>query len=224
MVPLKEKFEDLFGVCTEEKRSVVEMARRGWRINFRRWLDERAQSQLRHLRDMLSTCALSNERDVVKSTWEKSGKFSVKSMYKHLFSWDINKPDKKLWEAKLPMKIKIFMWLMHENAILTKDNLSRRNWHGDKRCFSCNTFESIEHLFFECYMARYIWSLVAYVMGANCRPCSFEQFWIWVDRYISSNKRIHFVGLSAICWAIWKTRNAIHFEKNKLNLLLRLSV
>jgi hypothetical protein len=53
-------------------------------------------------------------------------------------------------------------------------------------------------------------------MGANCRPCSFEQFWIWVDRYMNSNKRIHFVGLSAICWEIWKIRNAIHFEKKQV--------
>jgi hypothetical protein len=53
-------------------------------------------------------------------------------------------------------------------------------------------------------------------MRANCRPCSFDQFWIWVDRYISSNKRIHFVGLSAICWAIWKIRNVIHFEKKQV--------
>jgi hypothetical protein len=81
--------------------------------------------------------------------------------------------------------------------------------------FFCNTSESIEHLFFDCYMARYIWSLIAHAMGANCRPCSFEQFWIWVDRYISSNKRIH-LGLSAICWAIWKIRNAIHFEKKQV--------
>jgi hypothetical protein len=47
-------------------------------------------------------------------------------MYKHLFCWETNNPNKKLWEAKIPMKVKIFMWLIHENAILTEDNLSRR--------------------------------------------------------------------------------------------------
>jgi hypothetical protein len=65
-------------------------------------------------------------------------------------------------------------------------------------------------------MARYIWSLIAYIMGANCRPSSFDQFWICVDRYLSNNKKIHFVGLSTICWAVWKTRNAIHFEKKSI--------
>jgi hypothetical protein len=105
-------------------------------MNFRRWLNESQQNQLRQLRDMLPACALSNEKDLVKWTWEKSGTFSVKSMYKHLFSLDINNPNKKPWEAKIPMKVKIFMWLICANAILTKDNLSRKNWQGDKRCFS----------------------------------------------------------------------------------------
>jgi hypothetical protein len=116
------------------------------------------------------------------------------------------------------------MWLVDANAILTKDNLSRKNWQGDKRCFFCNIFESIEHLFFDCYMSRYIWSLVSHIVGAVCRPSSFDQFWIWADKYIHNYKKIHMVGLSAICWAIWKSRNAIHFEKKQSDLLLRLFV
>jgi hypothetical protein len=37
-----------------------------------------------------------------------------------------------------------------------------------------------------------------------------------VDRYLHNYKKIHFVGLSAICWAVWKIRNATHFEKNSV--------
>jgi hypothetical protein len=196
--------------------SVEEMAQRGWRLTFRRWLNESQQTQLRQLRDMLSACALSNEKDRVKWIWEKSGAFSVKSMYNHLFSLERNNPKKALWKAKVPMKIKIFMWLVDAKAILTKDNLSRKNWQGDKRCFFCNTFESIEHLFFDCYMSRYVWSLVAHITGAVCRPSSFDQFWVWVDRYMHNYKKVHMVGLSAICWAVWKSRNAIHFEKKAI--------
>jgi hypothetical protein len=94
------------------------------------------------------------------------------------------------------------MWLVDANAILTKDNLSRKNWQGDKRCFFCNIFESIEHLFFDCHMSRYIWSLVAHIVGAVCRPSSFDQFWVWADKYIHNYKKIHilvsqrFAGLS----------------------------
>jgi hypothetical protein len=126
---------------------------------------------------MLAICALSTKKDLVKWMWEESDTFSVKSMYNHLFSLEVNNPKKKLWEAKIPMKIKIFVWLIDANAILTKDNLSRKNWQGDKRCFFCNIFESVVHLFFDCYMARYIWTLIAYIVGVDCRPSSFDQFW-----------------------------------------------
>jgi hypothetical protein len=56
MVPLRDKFRELFDICTEQKRSVVEMAERGWRMNFRRWLDERAQNRLRQLIYVIFLC------------------------------------------------------------------------------------------------------------------------------------------------------------------------
>jgi hypothetical protein len=215
-IALKDKFKDLFEICLEQDVSVAYMAERGWRLQFRRWLDERAQNQLRHLRDLLLVCPLSNEKDIAKWSWEKSGAFSVKSMYNHLFSGDPDDPNTKLWKAKIPLKIKIFLWLIQQNAILTKDNLSKRNWTGDLRCYFCNENENIEHLFFSCSVARYIWSLISYTVKATCRPASFSQFWEWVLRYMPANNKIHVAGLTAVCWAIWKTRNAVCFEEKSV--------
>ncbi|WVZ54247.1 hypothetical protein U9M48_005072 [Paspalum notatum var. saurae] len=39
-----------------------------------------------------------------------------------------------IWRTKLPLKIKIFIWYLKKGVLLTKDNLSRRNWHGGKSC------------------------------------------------------------------------------------------
>jgi hypothetical protein len=36
-----------------------------------------------------------------------------------------------IWRAKIPYKIKIFVWLIENNAILSKDNMIRRGWVGD---------------------------------------------------------------------------------------------
>lgn len=126
VIPLKEKFRDLHEISTEQNKSVVEIAERGWRMNFRRWLDERAQNQWRQLRDMLAACALSNQEDVAKWSWEKIGKFSVRSMYDHLCSSEINNPNKKIWKAKIPLKVQMFMWLIQQEEILTKDNLAKK--------------------------------------------------------------------------------------------------
>jgi hypothetical protein len=72
------------------------MARRGWRLTFRRWLDENAQNQLRQLRDILTSCALGSERDKPVWIWEKNKKFSVKTMYAHLCRADVENPNKRI--------------------------------------------------------------------------------------------------------------------------------
>jgi hypothetical protein len=105
------------------------------------------------------------------------------------------------------------MWLIENDAILTRDNLARRGWQGDKRCNFCLENESINHLFFDCAMARYVWSLVAYVVGADCRPCSLDQFWVWAKQFLPRGGKFWYEGLSAICWALWRMRNKIHFEQ-----------
>jgi len=73
------------------------------------------------------------------------------------------------------------MWLISHNVILTKDNLLKRKWQGDPKCQFCPENETITHMFFECSMAKFVWSLVAMVVGSSCRPCSFDQFWEWVQ-------------------------------------------
>jgi hypothetical protein len=56
------------------------MAGKRWRFTFRRWLDESAQNQLRQMRDILTTCALGQQKDKPIWIWEAKRKFSVKSM------------------------------------------------------------------------------------------------------------------------------------------------
>jgi hypothetical protein len=97
-------------------------------------------------------------------------------MYDHLCGADIESPNKKIWKAKIPLKIKIFMWLLQQNAILAKDNILKGKWQGYKRCRFCNPYECVTHLFFDCSLARYVWSLVAMVVGADCRPSNLDQF------------------------------------------------
>jgi hypothetical protein len=213
---LQDKFPELFEICNENSLSVAGMAQRGWRLSFRRWLDERKQNQLRRLLDMINSFAIGREDDRPKWNWEKSGSFSVKSTYKHLFSDESNEPNKRIWRAKIPLKIKLFMWLVFQNAILTKDNLLRRGWSGDEKCMFCSCDESITHLFFECSMAKYVWSMVAMVVGADCRPTTFEQFWVWVKKIMPMAGKYHMVGLAGICWALWRTRNNVCIEDKKV--------
>jgi len=55
----------------------------------------------------------------------------MNSMYKFLVSNGI-KVTQEIWQMKIPLKTKIFMWFLKKGVILTKDNLTRRNWNGSK--------------------------------------------------------------------------------------------
>lgn len=68
------------------------------------------------------------------------------------------------------------MWLVHENTILTKDNLLKRNWQGDKRCCFCNMDESVEHLFFDCSAARCAWNLIAILLALHLDQLLLHSF------------------------------------------------
>jgi hypothetical protein len=62
-----------------------------------------------------------------------SRKFTVKDRYLQLRS-EGNFPYKLFWKIKIPLKVKIFLWLMLKNSILTKDNLLKRGWTGNAQC------------------------------------------------------------------------------------------
>jgi hypothetical protein len=46
------------------------------------------------------------------------------------------------------------MWLVEQNAILTKDNLLKKKWQGTPDCYMCGEPKSVDHLFFSCLDAK----------------------------------------------------------------------
>ena len=98
---------------------------------------------------------LSEEKDVIIWKLERNHLFfSFKSLYNALTSNDNGQCFKIIWKAKIPHKVKIFMWLLANGVILTKDNLLRRKWKGDPECYFCEENETITYLFFSSPNAR----------------------------------------------------------------------
>lgn len=59
--------------------------------------------------------------DHVCWSFEKSGICTVSSMYEHLCT-NISGPNlMQVWEGKMPLKTKIFVWLLFQNAVFTKE-------------------------------------------------------------------------------------------------------
>jgi hypothetical protein len=119
-------------------------------LEFRRVLSEPRWTAWLHLVQRLMFVNLNAEEDNFVWKLTTSGVFSVKSMCTVFMNGHMVYLKKYIWELKVRLKIKIFMWFLHKKVILTKDNVSKRNWNGCKKCVFCDHEELINYLFFEC--------------------------------------------------------------------------
>jgi hypothetical protein len=108
---------------------VFEVKEKGWVIQFKIRLQGIIRAQWYELATKLNRVILGDEADV-HWKWNVSKIFSVKSVYEHLSKDDSGLNHKRISKAKNPAKIKTFMWFVEQVAILTKDNMVKRNWHG----------------------------------------------------------------------------------------------
>jgi hypothetical protein len=134
-------------------------------------------------------------------------------MNDHMTRDESGLPYKHIWKAKIPPKIKVFLWLIENEAMLTKDNMIKRNWQGDPTYCFCAQPEAIEHLFFGCAVMKVVWGVVAGCFGSNSIPSIFAQYWSWIRIALPGGEEVFTTGLAAICSACWKARNKACFEK-----------
>ena len=215
--PLCSMHPVLFEMCTEKDISVHNFLLRHGHIDFHRWLSPILFEQWLGVVDRVYSFPFTNESDRIIWKWnKKSGLFTTKSTYDWLTSGDAGMHFRHIWKAKIPYKIKIFVWLLEQNAILTKDNMIKRNWVGDPTCFFCSLPETRDHLFFECVVAKVVWGVIGRCFGADNTPRGLTQYKDWIRRWMPSGGTFHTFGLAAVCWAIWKCRNMACFDKKMI--------
>jgi hypothetical protein len=127
-------------------------------VSFRRaedklskWLNLVAEVAGHELRD---------QNDIFIWKLNRCNEFTVKSMYIEIMH-DEGVPSLcASWKIRVSLKNKVFMWYLKKEVNLTKDNYARRRWRGSTKCkcYSCNSNVTIQHLFFEYHMTRFIWN------------------------------------------------------------------
>lgn len=143
-------------MCIQPNISVYEAKLSPRRITFTRWLVDKWKEDWDEILENLVSTHLNEEPDVAVWRLEKSGKFSVKSVYNALSASEAGSYHKLIWKGRVPARIKIFLWLVINDAILTRDNLMKRRWKGEPTCCFCDLNESVSHLLFECSVAKSI--------------------------------------------------------------------
>ncbi|WVZ74625.1 hypothetical protein U9M48_022786 [Paspalum notatum var. saurae] len=189
-------------------------------VSFRRGLHGERLLAWYDLVERVMGLELREGRDVFRWGLNKTGFFSVKSMYSFLINNGL-KVSQEIWRTKIPLKIKIFMWYIKRGVLLTKDNLARRNWNGSQSCCFCHYNESIQHLFFDCRLAKVIWRIVFMTLGLTPPLNTAHLFNQWSCQGGSKYKPFLLAGAAALIWTIWLYRNECVFDRKQPKSLLQ---
>lgn len=104
------------------------------------------------------------------------------------------------------------MWFVHKGVVLTKDNLVKRRWVGSSGCCFCDQDETIKHLFLDCPLAKLLWRTLHIAFNVNPPMSINTLFGTWRNR-VDANIAKHIrIGICALLWAIWNTRNDLIFN------------
>ena len=197
--PLCSLYPVLFDMCLDKHISVHQFLVLHGQISFNRWLNPLLFEQWMSVVGIVYQHHFEDTKDIPVWKWTKGKIFSTNSVYEFLTKDDSGLHYKHIWKAKIPYKIKIFMWLVENNAILTKDNLIRRHWIGDLTCCFCAENENIDHLFFLCPIAKITWGVVGMCFGANSVPRNMHQYKLWIANWLPGGNTVYTSGCAAIC-------------------------
>jgi hypothetical protein len=74
-----------------------------------------------------------------------------------------------------------------------------------KNCLFCGKNESINHLFFKCPVARYVWGIASCATGFSYQFTDIDDcFVVWLKVFPKKKRRLISVGVAAVFWAHWK--------------------
>jgi hypothetical protein len=76
----------------------------------------------------------------------------------------------EIWGTNVPLKVQIFLWMAWHDRIQTTHQLKRRNWDKDDVCKFCDVEETVNHLLFQCPIARETWCWIRDRLGWPSAP------------------------------------------------------
>jgi zinc-binding in reverse transcriptase len=129
-------------------------------LNFKRTLTGVLLLEFNEICAMTQRISLSTESANYFGVWRYSntGSFSTHNVYEWLMYRGMTSPSADIWWVlPIPLKVKVFMWLVCHNRILTKDNLHKRGWDGNLQFIFCSENETVSHLFVTCGWVTQIW-------------------------------------------------------------------
>jgi hypothetical protein len=117
-----------------------------------------------------------------------------------------------LWQTKIPLKIKIFLWQVINDNIQSAEQLKKRNWPGSIDCKMCGQAESTNHIFFHCALACFCWCVIRDVFGWATAPISPDDIYDFCRGGSDSFSRRVLLLFGVVAWSLWLIRNEFVFQ------------
>ncbi|CAL9018470.1 unnamed protein product [Prunus brigantina] len=229
---LKDSFPRLFALSSKHSLSIdcfvdSQVFPHNWDFGFRRNLNERETAEVIKLLEILEGFRLwASKRDRRRWDLEVSGYFTCKSFQSFL----CNKgrvvtfpPFSRVWKAKSPPKVKVFVWLVGLGKVNTLDLVQRKRpfmYLSPHWCVLCKYCEeSVDHLFLHCPFSLSLWGLLWREVGTVCvipKGCSdflCSDFVVWGSGKCTST--LWRCLVHSVFWNIWMERNRRIFEDYK---------
>jgi hypothetical protein len=214
-VPLKIAYEDLFKMVRDPDSVVADhWVEDEWTVDFRRSLSVRDFDRWIELKGELDTVVLEEENtDLVIWGLEKKGFFSTKSLYRFITDGGaVSRIAGFLGKCRIPLKIKIFLWQIF-NQLQCAQSLCKRRWKGGDKCCLCGGTESVNHILFDCIIARMIWGFLREIFKWNDQPTSMKSLSeTWLQGMGPLPVSLTLFIFAGFTWVIWNNRNKMAIE------------
>lgn len=216
-VPLKTQFLIIYSICADTKKTVYQMCPNGeWTINIRRNLGGREMIEWNDLHTLLDEIQLNSDNDTMCWKLTKSGIYKTKSLYRELaFGGVRDVIMQDLWRTPIPLKIKIFFWLMLRGRIQAASQLKKMKWKSSPYCKLCGELEDVNHFMFNCPISKFMWCCFRDAFGWAGIPRTRGELLDKLKMQSCDENRILLSLFAAGAWAIWLMRNDWVFN-NKL--------
>jgi hypothetical protein len=115
----------------------------------------------------------------------------------------------------------VFLPLFQKKKLATVGNLNKRGMSKPIQCRFCMEEESVNHLFFDCVVARNVWTYACEFLGFDIGPgfLSVAGKWLNKDKFYVAN-----MISTAVLRGIWLVRNDFVFHQqvwSDVKLILR---
>jgi hypothetical protein len=195
---LREQYPNLYYIVHEKDDTIANaLSIVPLNISFRRSLVD-ANLVMR-----IAQVHLNDQPNIFRWSLKSDGQFSVSSMYSALLDTRIVPHNIYLWKLKIPLKIKAFLWLLYKKNIFAKDNLVKRNWHGNEKCCFCDNYETTQHQFFYCDLTMLIWRVMDLAFGLIPHVSINHMFGTWVLNIQGGMWKLLLVRIGVILWVVW---------------------